>query len=427
MVRPKSSSRSRASRSQPPPQASIPVNTPSNLPSSSSVRTRLGRGRGAQVDTPAHFGGHLTFTRPADQQRYAKVCERRIIPCKTWEKLTVMGLGIREELEQMFTAIGWLPYLDILCPAFVELTREFYSTFEFEFPTRFTVETPNVIRFRLMGREFNFSITQFNLAFGFITREYAETREYGESACDYIESFLSRYRAVWEDMSTDRHRYDPSRSRSSFLKDPSARYVHRFLAYSYSGRKDSSGILSRPEFFFIWSMKNNIKVNLGCWLAAQFKTVLAKKNKPLILGSYITHLATQLGILNLEDHDLHLACEMELLDVDCLEKMGVVERLPDGSYQFIPPGPVRAPGAHPSTRAGPSSFPGSAEDTAGPSSSAPPPPHGTTEWQQLREQVQALEARMVNVDANVAGIAQNLAQFLLHTGFAPSCPPRPPF
>ena len=426
MVRPKSSSRSRTPRSQPPPQASIPVNTPTNLPSSSGARTRLGRGRGAQVDTPAHFGGHLTFTRPADQERYAKVCERRITPSKTWEKLTVMGLGIREEVEQMFTAIGWRSYLDILCPAFVELTREFYSTFEFELPTRYTVDTPQVIHFRLMGREFNFSITQFNRAFGFITREYAGSREYAESACDYVEPFLSHYHDVWEDMSVDQQRYDPSRSRSSFLKDPSARYVQRFLAYSYSGRKDSSGILSRPEFFFLWSMKNNIKVNLGCWLAAQFKTVLTKKNKPLILGSYITHLATQLGVLSLEDHDLHLAFEMELLDVNCLEKMGVVERLPNGFHQFIPPGPVRAPGARPSTQAGHSSFPGSAEDTAGPSSSTPPPPYGSTEWQQLWERVQNLEARMLNVDLNVAGIAQNLPQFLHHTGFPPPSPPRPP-
>nr|XP_027120690.1 uncharacterized protein LOC113737704 [Coffea arabica] len=42
------------------------------------------------------------------------------------------------------------------------------------------------------------------------------------------------------------------------------------------------------------------------------------------------------------------------------------------------------------------------------------------------ENVQALGARMVNVNANVAGMAQNLAQFLLHTGFAPPFPPRPP-
>ena len=71
----------------------------------------------------------------------------------------MIGLGIREEVDQMFTNIGWRPYRDIFCPAFVELIREFYSTFEFELPTRYTVETPNIIHFRLMGQEFNFSIT----------------------------------------------------------------------------------------------------------------------------------------------------------------------------------------------------------------------------------------------------------------------------
>ena len=221
------------------------------------------------------------------------------------------------------------PYLAVFQPAFVELIREFYSTFEFELPARYTVETPDVIHFHLMGQEFSFSVTQFNLAFGFITREYAETREYGESACDFVEPFLTAYREVWEDMSVDMQRYDPSRSRSSFLEDPSARYVQRLLAYSYSGRKDSSGIIPRPELFFLWCMKNGFKVNLGCWLVAQFKTVMAKKNKPLILGSYITHLAVQLGVLNLQDHDLHLACDMEYLTADRLEKMGVLE-LVDG-------------------------------------------------------------------------------------------------
>ena len=63
-------------------------------------------------------------------------------------------------------------------------------------PTGYNVATPNVINFRLMGQEFNFSITQFNLAFGFITPEYAETREYAESACDYVEPFLSSYHEV---------------------------------------------------------------------------------------------------------------------------------------------------------------------------------------------------------------------------------------
>ena len=100
-------------------------------------------------------------------------CKQRIIPCKCLDKIIMSALGIQEKVEWMFTAIGWGPYVEIFCPTFVDLVRGFYSTFEFDLPTRYTVDTPNVIWFRLMGQEFNFSITQFNLTFGFIDREYA--------------------------------------------------------------------------------------------------------------------------------------------------------------------------------------------------------------------------------------------------------------
>lgn len=72
-------------------------------------------------------------------------------------------------------------------------------------------------------------------------------------------------------------------------------------------------------------MMNNIKVNFGYCLATQFQLVLSKKNKHLILGSYITHLAVNLELLDMANHDLHLTCFMEPLDLGCLEKMGVVE------------------------------------------------------------------------------------------------------
>ena len=86
-------------------------------------------------------------------------------------------------------------------------------------------------------------------------------------------------------------------------------------------------------------MKNNIKVNLGCWLASQFKMILTKKNKLLIFGSFITHFLVRLGVLDLQNHDLHMAYDMEFLDEDCLEKMGLVERV-NRVYQFTLPGLV---------------------------------------------------------------------------------------
>ena len=119
-------------------------------------------------------------------------------------------------------------------------------------------------QFRLMGQEFRFSITKFNLAFGFIDQGYAESREYVKSACDFIESFFFYHAEIWKEISVDGDRYDPSRSKSFYLKDPNFCYVQCFLAYSYSSRKDSSSTFSKPKFFFIWCMKRSTKVNLGC-------------------------------------------------------------------------------------------------------------------------------------------------------------------
>lgn len=67
-----------------------------------------------------------------------------------------------------------------------------------------------------------------------------------------------------------------------------------------------------------------VKVNFGYWLASYFQTVLTKKNKPLILRSCITHLAVNLGVLDLSNHNLVLTCHMEPLDLVFLEKMGLV-------------------------------------------------------------------------------------------------------
>ena len=89
-------------------------------------------------------------------------------------------------------------------------------------------------------------------------------------------------------------------------------------------------------------MHNNIKVNLGCWLASQFKSILTKKKCPLILASYITHLAINLYLLDLSNHDLHVACQIEPLDISCLEKVGLF-RERDSEWEITPQGPTRVP------------------------------------------------------------------------------------
>ncbi|KAL2243765.1 UNVERIFIED_CONTAM: Transposon Ty3-G Gag-Pol polyprotein [Sesamum indicum] len=148
-------------------------------------------------------------------------------------------------------------------------------------------------------------------------------------------------RAEKDRLSTDPLAYHPSRSKSHYLKSPVLKLVHRFLAFNFSGRRDTSGICSKVELFFLWCILRGIKVNLGFWLATQFQSSI-NRNRALILGSYITLIAINLGVFRPSFDYLHIACESEPLDMATLIRMGLVTR--NGSlFEFVDAGrsPIR--------------------------------------------------------------------------------------
>ncbi|KAL0312975.1 UNVERIFIED_CONTAM: Retrovirus-related Pol polyprotein from transposon.6 [Sesamum radiatum] len=184
----------------------------------------------------------------------------------------------------------------------------------------------------------------FLLNHGFTTPELARTHDYQNSLCGYRDDFNSI--KEWKEMTNDPIAYHPSRSKAQYLKDSVLRYMHRFLALNFSGRKDTSNICSKAELYFLWCMKRGIKANLGFWLATQFQSCL-NRGRALILGPYITLLATNLGVFNPDSHNLHLACNPEPLDMISLLRMGLVKQdgncftFVDAGYQriLVIPGP----------------------------------------------------------------------------------------
>ncbi|KAL0373000.1 UNVERIFIED_CONTAM: Retrovirus-related Pol polyprotein from transposon.6 [Sesamum calycinum] len=225
------------------------------------------------------------------------------------------------ELYLLIENIGWQCFFDCTEDIYIELTREFYTTFEFTTPPSLIFDTPDVVRFRLMGKEFSMTLTEFNIVLGFTTVDLARTHEYQNSLCNCRDDFNAI--KEWKDIAIDPLVYDPSRSKTHNLKIPVLKYAHHFLAFNFSGRKDTSGICSKAELFFLWCMKRGIKVNLGFWLATQFQSSL-NRNRALILGSCITLLAINLGVFDLDCHNLHIACNPEPLDMACLSRMGLV-------------------------------------------------------------------------------------------------------
>ncbi|KAK8624145.1 hypothetical protein V6N13_065498 [Hibiscus sabdariffa] len=83
-------------------------------------------------------------------------------------------------------------------------------------------------------------------------------------------------------------------------------------------------------------MQHGIKVNLGFWFARAFAQVV-RNNRPLILGPYITHLASRLFPLTFNANQFTYAFSMDPLDVRCLDSMGLLVGTPNAPF-IVPPG-----------------------------------------------------------------------------------------
>lgn len=128
--------------------------------------------------------------------------------------------------------------------AYIELVGEFYWTFKFQKSSHFTLNTPNLTSYRLRGQHFNISITQFNTTLGFDDPKY--TYPY----CDFCYYFdlVTIYDELWTNHPDP---YDSSESKDLYLRDPCMKYIHRFLAYSFSGCKDAPSVVSKIELYFL--------------------------------------------------------------------------------------------------------------------------------------------------------------------------------
>ncbi|KAH9784028.1 hypothetical protein KPL71_009511 [Citrus sinensis] len=371
----------------------VPWNTISDSRQAVRQRSKHGKGMSVLPLAESNLEGCLAFVIQQEKERYKDISTRKILPAKYIHYPTLEKLNVKDNFDSLIDKIGLRKFVDVDCLGYVELIREFYATFQFNMPNDFTLHTPNVIKFRLMGQNFSHSITDFNLALGFIDDDYSSSDAYLGTTCDFSENFEPY--GLWRNLSVDHN--------------PVLKCVHRLLAYNFLGKKDHSGVFSKTEFYFIWCMLNDVRPNLGFWLADQFQSVL-KRYKTLFLGPYITLLAINLCVLDPDNNDLHPACKKEFLDMFVFERTGVVE-FKEGRFQFTEPGPTQLPKKL-YARSGATSDDEFDDDTAAPptipSTSAPP----------LSIQLEKMEHKLNKME-------QNLAAYFESVGFTPPFPPSP--
>ena len=139
-------------------------------------------------------GGFTTFIWEDDKERYNKFCLRNIIPCKCLDFSVLDELNIHADLDGIIAQMGWENFFHVSTPTFVELTREFYTTFQFNENEDFDLFTEGIVEFRLMGTEFTLSIAKFNVALGLIPKDDLHHELFLNASCEFYDDFQKNIR-----------------------------------------------------------------------------------------------------------------------------------------------------------------------------------------------------------------------------------------
>ncbi|KAH1073259.1 hypothetical protein J1N35_025587 [Gossypium stocksii] len=122
--------------------------TDENWPMPSRGRTCISRVNVLPLE--AHLHDNLTFTSDIDRSRYDFLRHKVIIPCKCLSIPILAALHIETTVTDYFQNIGWVRNFDVTHSTYYELVLEFYSTFQFDRHGHISLDTPDVVKFRLL-------------------------------------------------------------------------------------------------------------------------------------------------------------------------------------------------------------------------------------------------------------------------------------
>lgn len=185
-------------------------------------------------------------------------------------------MDIDTTVHNYFHNIGWVGTFDLVHCAYYELVLKFYVAFRFQRHAQFSLDTPGIISFRLLGTTHSLSLIDFNIALNFMTDDYVLSTKYENNLCTFSVDFkaIDAFVLLIENVETT---YNAKILKDLWFHNPALCYVHRYLVYNYSGRRDASTTVSKTKLFLLWCMYSDRLVNLCYWYELQFEHVINAK------------------------------------------------------------------------------------------------------------------------------------------------------
>jgi hypothetical protein len=201
----------------------------------------------------------------------------------------------------------WERLFSMVQPAHREITVEMYSTFRYTplvegapEPTQQQIDEGQVqpeIRFMLFGQEYRMSLRSFAIHSGLYTEEETHQPVYTEAIHQTpIDELVAWWPAIGDGPFT-------SESRSSDIRDPLYRYLHRLIATSITGRRSGVERCTSRDLFFLRCLLRGTPCHLARGLADYFAGYFRRQTRGGLLGgNFVTRIATSLGhVLDLAD------------------------------------------------------------------------------------------------------------------------------
>ena len=266
------------------------------------------------------------------------------MPTVYLDEEALQTVGLWEEVSQYIAGIGWEGVQSMRSPTFREPVLEFLSSVVYVEPDQpeddhaDQAEEPEEprVHFQLGGVMHDMRLSQFNVFCRFETVESVQTPAYREALLDYPPGYSEV--TAWGEIAQPGLAYTPRNTKSTAIRDPVIRVIHRWLVHSIFGRSQSTGNVASHHLFILWCMLHQRRVNPGRYLLHSCTSLGARLGLEstgyICIGSFISRLATSMGRV---PRNAMRVVDMRALSTDTLSRMGIIARGADGQFRVVHP------------------------------------------------------------------------------------------
>ncbi|GJY80926.1 hypothetical protein Tco_0493677 [Tanacetum coccineum] len=238
---------------------------------------------------------------------YASMCPSPVFALgKVINEMLTIKLCVAGTNEDIYTLKAWTNAFNIDEQIYSELCHEFYSTYEFdEVCVADELKTKKIIKFRLCGHAFSWTLLEFEKRLGLYNSEEIEEEGfdvYFQGGLRSDEHFNAQ--EYWLSISREEN-LSLSRSHASIIRNPVLRVLHKMITYGLCQRTTRYDKIQKNDLSLLsmFDARNQNGYANVAWLISRWmkrKEAGSQKESMICCGQFIMKIAKRKNLLSEE-------------------------------------------------------------------------------------------------------------------------------